>query len=262
MHSTSPPGLVSERSLTYSGPVPPRAKALPPTQRRAALVDAARSLIRERGEVPSTKDIAEAAGVAEGTLFRAFETKEELIEQVIASTFCPAPLLRQLAEIEIALPLRERLVEVVGVLQRRFSDAFDLMVGLHLSAPPAGAAAGHHACTPEGGHVPSDGGVGPAVCRGPGPREPDRGHAASQVAALIEPDAHLLRCTPLELARYLRLLTFSGSHRGITDGNLLTPETIVDIVLSGVIAQPATRGRAAGTRSSRPTHGPRTRKAP
>ena len=39
---------------------------------------------------------------------------------------------------------------------------------------------------------------------------------------------------------YLRLLTFSASHPGISRGQILSPETIVDVVLDGV-RRPATR---------------------
>ena len=36
----------------------------------------------------------------------------------------------------------------------------------------------------------------------------------------------------------LRLLTFSGSHPGIADGQVLTPEEIVDTILFGLVCRP------------------------
>ncbi len=251
--------------------VSPRATALPPEQRRAALVDCALTLIRQRGAVPSTREIAEAAGVAEGTIFRAFETKDELLAAATASAFCPAPVRRQIAQIDPRLSLRERLVALATILQHRFIDVFGLMVALGLSAPPMGVVRDHHACTPEAGHVP---GSGPRVgsadeAGGHRHHEVDRSFATQAIVALIAPDADQISCTPADLATYLRLLTFSGSHRHITDGVLLTPETIVGLLLDGVLvaegatgAEPAAaHSRRNGIPAPRPTPATRTRKA-
>lgn len=234
-----------------------RARPLPPLERRAVVIETTRELIRQRGELPSTREIAEASGIAEGTLFRAFPTKEELVEAVVAATFCPAPVLRQLDEIDATLPLHERLVAVATVLQQRLSDVFDVMVGLRLLAPPPGRTGEHQACTSRPGHVPSPAprAGGSAGARGHDWGEPageegvDR--ATARVAALLEPDAHQLRYPPAEVARYLRLLTFSGSHRQLTHGRLLDPETIVAVILDGVLdRRPASRRRAGGIPAS------------
>jgi AcrR family transcriptional regulator len=50
---------------------------------RQLLIDAARSIVAEHGVHVSALDIATAAGVGVGTLYRRFGTKEALIEQVI-----------------------------------------------------------------------------------------------------------------------------------------------------------------------------------
>ena len=39
------------------------------------------------------------------------------------------------------------------------------------------------------------------------------------------------------MARLLRLLTFSGTHPMITDGNPLTAEQIVSVLLDGLLRQ-------------------------
>jgi AcrR family transcriptional regulator len=49
---------------------------------RAALLDAAEAVFAEQGPGASTEDIARAAGVGVGTLFRHFPTKEALLEAV------------------------------------------------------------------------------------------------------------------------------------------------------------------------------------
>src|SRR5690349_3699156 len=58
--------VVSEYSLSYAEPMSERARPLPPAERRAALVAATLPLISEHGPAVSTRQIAVAAGVAEG----------------------------------------------------------------------------------------------------------------------------------------------------------------------------------------------------
>lgn len=228
-----PSDLLSEHSLIYSRTVSTRARSLPPAERRTALVDSARRLISSRGTVPSTKDIAEAAGIAEGTIFRVFATKEDLLDAVIASTFCPAVLRRGLDDIDVTLPLRPRLVALAALLQHRFTDVFGIMGALGLTAPPPSLAGVHAHCTPGEGHVEGDGPPDDHPRHtGGGPDEAAR--TAYLVERFVAADADRLRCTPEQVITYLRLLTFSGSHRQLTGGELLDPEEIVDVVLSGV----------------------------
>ena len=56
-----------------------RAAALPPEERRAAIIAAIQPLLVEHGEMVTTRQVAEAAGVAEGTIFRVFADKDELV---------------------------------------------------------------------------------------------------------------------------------------------------------------------------------------
>ncbi|GIF20807.1 AcrR family transcriptional regulator [Actinoplanes tereljensis] len=58
---------------------PPRADAI---RNRARILEAAEQVLVEHGTTVSTEEIAKAAGVGIGTLFRHFPTKEELIRGV------------------------------------------------------------------------------------------------------------------------------------------------------------------------------------
>jgi AcrR family transcriptional regulator len=46
-------------------------------------------LLVERGKDVSTREIAEAAGIAEGTIFRVFATKDAIIDAIFADAFDP-----------------------------------------------------------------------------------------------------------------------------------------------------------------------------
>ena len=65
----------------------PRAPALSPEDRRASLVEVTIPLLREHGAGVTTKQVAEAAGIAEGTVFRAFGTKDELVQACATAVF-------------------------------------------------------------------------------------------------------------------------------------------------------------------------------
>src|SRR6187200_1606067 len=110
--------LLSECSLTRLCPVT-RAAPLPLDERRAALVAATEPLLEQFGRDVSTRQIAEAAGVAEGTIFRAFATKEALIDAVIEDAYNIAYTCDELAQVDLDLSLEGRLTAAVAILQER-----------------------------------------------------------------------------------------------------------------------------------------------
>src|SRR3954453_1286560 len=114
---------VSEGSLSSMLPrMPPvsgRAAALPPEERREALIAATLPLVLEHGMDVSTRLIAEAAGVAEGTIFRVFPSKNDLVEAAVASAFDPSALVEEVGRIDRSSPLADRLVAAVGLMPER-----------------------------------------------------------------------------------------------------------------------------------------------
>jgi AcrR family transcriptional regulator len=200
-------------------PVPGRARPMSPDARRAALTAAAVPLLCRYGMRVTTRQIAEAAGVAEGTLFRVFRHKEELVRVAVAHAFDAAPALAELDDVDPALPLRVRVRCVTSVLQRRVQLAVALMIALGTSAPPEEV----------------------EECR----RAVRSAHASilDRITRLLEPDRDRFRCPVPEVVRLLRLVTVAGSHPMINDGRPLTPEEITDVLLDGVRRQPDTGHR-------------------
>ncbi len=184
-----------------------RARPLAAGERREAIVRAARPLLIEHGRSTTTKQIADAAGIAEGTVFRVFPTKEELVEAVLDAEADPSGFLEQVGAIDPDQPLRARLIDLVTLLQRRYVGIFALMTALAVPRPP------QHSPTVHAQRVAAEG----------------------SAVRLVEPDADLLRVSPQEVFRLLRLLTFSGSHPHVSEQRPLTPEEIVDVILGGTL---------------------------
>ena len=188
-----------------------RAPALPPEQRRAAIVDAALALLIEHGAGVTTRQIAEAAGVAEGTLFRAFPDKPALLAAVLDTVFDPSPVRAELSEIPLDLPLEDRLTRAVAILQERVSMVWQVMSAVGITEPPPP----HR----------------PAVLRD----APD----SAALAALFEPDAGSLRGSPADAAQLLRALTFACSFPVFVADRPRSPAEIVSLLLDGLRRHPA-----------------------
>src|SRR5471030_1337437 len=99
-----------------------RAQALPPYERRSMIVAATLPLLVEHGDRGTTSQIAEAAGIAEGTIFRAFADKDEVIAAVIESALDQEPLEAALIAIPADLPFEDRLAAAIVIMQQRVID--------------------------------------------------------------------------------------------------------------------------------------------
>ena len=177
-----------------------------PDDRRAALIKATLPLLLEHGRTVTSKQIAGAAGVAEGTIFRVFDSKDDLIAATLDHGFDMEPFLADLRRIEPDQPLRPLVSELVTLLQIRFRGIFELMTAVGIVGPPkAHRHTEHH-----------------------------REEAAAIMADLLAPYEHELAVPVGELVHITRLLTFSGSHPHISEGRILTTDEIVTTVLDGL----------------------------
>ena len=109
----------------------PRATAQSAEDRRRSILDATTSLLRDHGLAVTTKQIADAAGVAEGTIFRYFPTKQDLLQEVVAQMFDPAGVLERFATIDPAAGLPDKLGQIVTVLLASVERMRSLMLVFH-----------------------------------------------------------------------------------------------------------------------------------
>jgi AcrR family transcriptional regulator len=195
-----------------------RAAPLPLDERRAALIAATEPLLERFGREVSTKQIAEAAGIAEGTIFRAFATKEALIDAVIEDAFDIQRTCDELAGVDLALSLEKRLVAAVAILQERLRRVLALFGSLRLRK--------------EANDYDSF----------RAKQQADNELLNSAIAPLIKPDQDQLRLAAIEAASAVRAITFSMTHHILGDQRLAEPQQIVDLVLHGICRSTSSHG--------------------
>jgi len=182
-----------------------RATALPPDERRSAIVDATLPLLMQHGEMVTTRQIAEAAGIAEGTIFRVFTDKDAVITAVIEQALETDALEEHLAAIDPTLPFRATLIAAVQILQRRVVTIWRLVESVHVRF--------HDQI-----------------------RRPMTDSDA--LVSLLERHRKELRVRPRVAARYLRTVTLSTTHPMMVDEPASAKE-IVELFLHGVAAKEA-----------------------
>ena len=175
-----------------------RATALPPEERRAAIVAATLPLLLERGANVSTRQIAEAACVAEGTIFAVFPDKDAVVQAVLEAALDPEPTERELAAIDRSRPLDDQLVDAVGIMQRRTNKIWRLLSGVGDTSKP---------------------------------RTPPTDFVA--LAEIFRAEQARLRTDPINAARQLRALTLAVSNPAFYAGQPMTAREIVRLFLDG-----------------------------
>ncbi|MFL6123819.1 TetR/AcrR family transcriptional regulator [Actinophytocola sp.] len=201
-----------------------RAPAMSQEERRAAIVRSTLPLLLEHGGNVSTSQIAAAAGIAEGTVFRAFKDKQELLLACVHAGMNSEAEVARIAAIGHDGPLHARLTEGV----RAVSGYLDRVWSI--------------------GQAARSGGLGPEAMqrrmhgdgepREPGP-PPEFVRVSQAMGHLFDEVTDNLRVDKERATRMLLSLVFSNRMRASGFGEPIDdPAEIVDLFLHGVMDKP------------------------
>ena len=186
--------------------------------RRQAIVEAVIPLLFRQGAAVTTRQMAEAAGVAEGTIFKVFADKHALIHEAVKVVSDPAPVQKELAAIDLDAPFETQLRTAAAILLRRLEQVVALMSVLRTM--PVGS--------------PQNAGLPPFLAEA-------NAAIVSSLTRIFETHRQILRLPPRRAAVMFRGLLFAAGHLAATVGETLTVDDIVSVLLSGIVVPEADR---------------------
>ncbi|WP_177191511.1 TetR/AcrR family transcriptional regulator [Nocardioides luteus] len=200
-----------------------RAKPIPAADRRAAIIAVTETLLIEHGTAATTRAIAEAAGVAEGTIFRHFRDKRELYRAVAENVFDPTRAGESMAEVvEGKADIEDKLRAVIDLLAASSQRGVLVMMAVRsaLMEEPH----------PEGVRHP------------PGPPtfliEANKALVDNLTRLVFEPHVNELRLPPRKAALVLRSLTTGAWLPGLNRTDQpLSSEDVIDVLLGGILTR-------------------------
>jgi AcrR family transcriptional regulator len=191
-----------------------------PEDRRQAIIDATLPLLLERGTEMSTREIAQAAGIAEGTIFRAFETKQDLIHATIHTALMPDAAIAHLTALPEDQDLTQRVAAVIQLLRDEIHRTRSLFA--HFARPAEQPSVVVPARPPFGGIRPPF-----------NPHE-TKSRLNAAVAAALQPYSGELAVPTAFAANLLSALAFASSFTLTEDEAPISSEELSDVVLHGI----------------------------
>ena len=172
------------------------------------IIESTMPLLVEHGPDLTSKQIAEAAGVAEGTIFRAFGDKEALIDATMKKFLDPEPLRNELRAIPADIALDDKMLRIVELMRKRFSDVFRVM----------------------------------AAIRKPHPQGHDTRRIFGEIISeVLSPHLNELNWPTERCAHVIRLVTFAASLKPFNAGTEISSPELTEILLYGLAGNPRAR---------------------
>ncbi len=174
------------------------------------MIAATQPLLLEHGPDVTSRQIAEAAGVAEGTIFRVFASKQELIDAAVADLLSPDHLFERLRAASGAEDLTTLTTALIGALQSHVREVQQLISALQR---------------------PAD---------GPGKPPTKFAHRTIEfIAELLAPHQDQLALPLKSAAATLMALSFGSSFAHVAGNQTPSPAQVAHILLHGISKEPA-----------------------
>jgi AcrR family transcriptional regulator len=188
-----------------------------PEDRRQAIIEATTQLVLEHGPDLSTRQIADACGLAEGTLFRAFDSKSAILKAVVEQILDPVSIVSEVTDIRRDLTAAETVAELVDAVDRAGRRIRSVMMALH-SEKGTEPHRGHH----------------------------DKAQFLERHATLIEamaatlaPHTDQLRVDPETAATFIQTTVIATGMPMLVGGRLADRPTLTDLLVHALVKEPS-----------------------
>jgi AcrR family transcriptional regulator len=190
-----------------------RAKPMSVDDRRTMIIDAVIPLLIEHGREVSTRQIADAAGIAEGTIFRVFADKEELFAAAVEKFLDPTAANRALRAIDPEETIEAKVNDILFLLRSRMTGIFGIMNAVGMSGRPPQAV-----------------------------RESDR--FVDVITDVLAPDLARLNVPIDRVASFVRLIAFASAIPQFNEGHEIATADLARLITNGIAGHSAEGGSA------------------
>ena len=186
-----------------------RSDALTADERRAEILQAVLPLLADRGPLVTSAEMAEAAGISQGTIFHVFGDKQAVIDAAVRASSDMEPITAPLADLAAEPDLVVRVATAIELICNRLAIVLPLLMKCGASKPAM-----------DDDH--------PMVV------------LRRSLAALLRPDAAVLTHPPDQLAAMLAGLCMAAAHQAILEEQPLPDGAgIAALFLDGARRRPA-----------------------
>jgi AcrR family transcriptional regulator len=187
-----------------------RAKPMSIDERRAMIIEAVIPLLIEHGREVSTRQIAEAAGIAEGTIFRVFIDKEEIFGAAVEKFLDPGALHDRLRAIDPELPLEAKINDILFQMRSRMTGIFGIMNAVGMQGRP--------------------------------PQRTGPENFMDVIAEVLRPDLEQLNVSTERAGTLIRLIAFASAIPQFNEGHEMTTAELAQYITYGIAGNPAEGG--------------------
>lgn len=183
---------------------------MPADERRRVIIEATKPLLAEFGDKVTTRQIAEAAGIAEGTIFRVFDNKDEIFEAVLQDFTDPSRIHDMIEATGGQATLADQVASIIERVQADMSAISRLMPFLHQRRMRHDGARFHEHERPS--HAP----------------------LIEAMAQVLEPFADEMTITPAQAAWLIETITLSVSMPHAATPPFASPAELAHVLLTGI----------------------------